>query len=228
MSCRSTFHFLDFHKQMNTQTLLTFTAFAALAIMSPGPSILLTLRNGASFGVRSVMWSALGNICGVFCLSVAAILGLGVLLKSSALLFGAVKIVGALYLFYIGLRQLFGASTVLVSEADDKESSIAPQPKKLYREAFLTAATNPKAILFFTALFPQFVNAHSSLLPQFLILTGIFMAVSYTTHMSYALIASRARNLLQKPSFSKWVSRVVGTAFIGFGTLLLTLRRQSV
>ncbi|SFI13051.1 Threonine/homoserine/homoserine lactone efflux protein [Collimonas sp. OK307] len=213
---------------MNTQTVLTFTAFAALSILSPGPSILLSLRNGATYGPRSVMWSGLGNISGVFCLSTAAILGLGVLLKSSAMLFFAVKICGALYLFYIGIRHLFAGSTGLAYESETGQAGIAPPPpRKLYGEAFLTAATNPKAVLFFTALFPQFINAQAPLLSQFLILMAIFMSLSYATHLSYARIASRARHLLLKPVFAKWVNRVVGAAFISFGSLLLALRRQT-
>ena len=213
---------------MNTQSLLAFAVVAGLAILTPGPSILLTLRNGASFGARSVMWSALGNICGVFCLSTAAILGLGVMLKSSALLFGVVKLIGALYLFYVGVRHLFGRATVLAEESAHSENEPTPSRQALYREAFLTAATNPKAVLFFTALFPQFVNAQAALVPQFFILTGIFMGISYTAHMSYALLASRAKGFLLRPALAKWMNRVVGTVFISFGTLLLTLRRQAV
>ena len=213
---------------MNTQSLLAFAVVAGLAILTPGPSILLTLRNGASFGARSVMWSALGNICGVFCLSTAAILGLGVMLKSSALLFGVVKLIGALYLFYVGVRHLFGHSTVLAEESAHSENEPTPSRQALYREAFLTAATNPKAVLFFTALFPQFVNAQAALVPQFFILTGIFMGISYTAHMSYALLASRAKGFLLRPALAKWMNRVVGTVFISFGALLLALRRQAV
>ena len=212
---------------MNTQSLLAFTVVAGLAILTPGPSILLTLRNGATFGARSVIWSALGNICGVFCLSTAAILGLGVLLKSSALLFGAVKLIGALYLFYVGVRHMFGRTAVLAEESENGRNEPTPRWSALYREAFLTSATNPKAVLFFTALFPQFVNAQVPLLPQFFILTGIFMAISYIAHMSYALLASRAKGFLLKPALAKWMNRVVGTVFISFGALLLALRRQA-
>ena len=212
---------------MNTQSLLTFAVVAGLSALTPGPAILLTLRNGATFGARSVIWSAFGNICGGFCLSTAAILGLGVLLKSSALLFGAVKLIGALYLFYVGVRHLFGRATVLADESNDSQGKAMPRRRALYREAFLTAATNPKAILFFTALFPQFINAQAPLVPQFFILTGIFLTLSYAAHMSYALLASRAKGFLLKPALAKWMNRAVGTVFISFGALLLALRRQA-
>lgn len=150
---------------MNIETILTFSVVAWLAILSPGPAILLALRNGVAFGLRAVTWSSLGNVTGIFGLSAAAMLGLGVLPKSSALLFGTVKLLSALYLFYVGLRHLFGRSSVLSTPADQSAGARMPTPFALYREAFLLAATNPKPMLFFTALFPQFINANAPLLP---------------------------------------------------------------
>ncbi|MET1080794.1 MAG: LysE family translocator [Pseudomonas sp.] len=210
---------------MNPDTLLAYTAVAALAILSPGPAMLLALRNGMSFGVRSVVWSSLGNISALFCLSAAAMLGLGLLLKSSALLFGLVKILGALYLFYIGWRHLFGRASVLGHNPEPEAVPRVPSRYRLFREAFLIAAFNPKPILFFTALFPQFIQAQSPLMPQFFALTGIFMGLSFVTLLGYASVAARARRLLRRGSFSTWLNRAVGTVFISFGVGLLTLRR---
>lgn len=210
---------------MHLQTLATYALVSFLAIASPGPAILLTLRNGANFGASSVLWSGVGNLLGVFCLSLAAIFGLGVVLMSSAALFMVVKFAGAGYLFYVGVRHLFGKSRVLAAALDGKESA-SPGRALLCREAFLTAVTNPKAILFFTALFPQFVDPHASLGQQFFILTLTFMAISYMTHLLYAALASRAMRLLVKPAFARWVDRTVGVAFIAFGSLLLTWRRK--
>ena len=210
---------------MNTETILTFSAVAWLAILSPGPAILLALRNGVAFGLRAVTWSALGNVTGVFMLSAAAMLGLGVLLKSSAILFGAVKLLGALYLFYVGLRHVFGRSSVLSGSAEQSAGAKTPPRFALYREAFLIAATNPKPILFFTALFPQFINANAPLLPQFFVLTGIFMVLSFVTLLGYASVAGGARFFLIRPRVSRWINRVVGGVFISFGAALLALRR---
>ncbi len=212
---------------MNIETILTYLAVASLAILSPGPAILLALRNGIAFGIRSVIWSSLGNVSGIFCLSAAAMLGLGVLLKSSALLFGAVKLLGAMYLFYVGVRHLIGHTSALSQPGSESASGAAPGPSRLYREAFLMAATNPKPILFFTALFPQFINAQAPLLPQFFVLTSIFMTLSFFTLLGYALVGTRARSLLVRPGFAKWVNRFVGTVFISFGAALLALRRPT-
>ena len=211
---------------MQAHTLVAFTAVAAVAILSPGPATLLALRNSMAWGPRTAIWSTLGNVCGLFCLSAAAMLGLGVLLQSSALLFGVVKLLGAGYLFYVGVRQLAGRG-VSLAPADTEAAAARPAPLRLFGEALLTAGTNPKPILFFTALFPQFLDAHAPLLPQFLVLTGLFMALSFTSLVTYALLASRARALLARPRFTLWLNRGVGAVFVGFGAALLTLRRRA-
>lgn len=212
---------------MNLQNLLAFSAVAAVAIVSPGPATLLALRNSVSFGLRTVVWSSLGNVSGLFCLSAAAMLGLGVMLNSSALLFEAVKLLGALYLFYIGARHLFGRARVLAPDTGTSPATARPLRRRLYLEALLTASTNPKPILFFTALFPQFLDAQAPLLPQFFILTGTFMALSFLSLLSYALLAVRARRWLAQPRLALWVDRGVGATFVSFGIALLALRRQA-
>jgi len=212
---------------MPIETILSYSAVAWLAIASPGPAILLALRNGSAFGVRATLWSSLGNITGIFVLSATAMMGLGVLLMSSALLFGVVKTLGALYLFYVGLRHLLGRSSVVNRPSELSDGGTSANPRRLYREGVLLAVTNPKPILFFTALFPQFVNTAAPLLPQFFVLTGIFMALSFITLSAYALVAGRARSLLVKPNIVKWINRVVGSIFISFGAALLALRRQA-
>jgi len=211
---------------MQAHTLIAFTAVAAVAILSPGPATLLALRNSLAWGPRTAIWSTLGNVCGLFCLSAAAMAGLGVVLQSSALLFGIVKLLGAGYLFYVGFRQLTGRGVTLVPPAGEAVAA-PPSRARLFGEALLTAGTNPKPILFFTALFPQFLEARSALLPQFFVLTGLFCALSFASLLGYSLLASRARALLARPRFSLWLSRSVGAIFVGFGTALLTLRRQA-
>lgn len=213
-------------RTMQTQTLIAFTAVAALAIVSPGPATLLALRNSMAYGPRTAVWSSLGNVCGLFALSAAAMLGLGVLLQSSALLFALVKAVGAGYLFYIGARQLLGRGVALAPAVGPAAAS-PPARRRLFLEALLTAATNPKPILFFTALFPQFVDDHAALAPQFFTLTGVVMVLSFTSLITYALLASRARAVFMRPRFSLWLNRTVGAVFVAFGAGLLALRRQA-
>lgn len=211
---------------MDLHALLAFTLVAAIAIASPGPATLMAINNSLAYGPRYAVWSSLGNASGLFCLSAAAMLGLGALLASSEWLFNAVKILGAGYLFYLGAKQLMKKSPMLASDIAAGQVQVKPSRLKLYKSAFLTAATNPKATMFFTALFPQFIDQSAALLPQFLILTAIFMALSLTSLSLYAALASRAKGVLTRPALSRWVSRVVGSTFICFGAAILTMRRQ--
>jgi len=213
---------------MDSHSILAFTLVAAIAIASPGPATLMAINNSLAHGQRSAIWSSLGNASGLFCLSAAAMLGLGALLASSELLFNAVKIVGAGYLFYLGIKQLFKKGPMLAEEHQDDAQKSRPTRRKLFKAAFLTAVTNPKATMFFTALFPQFIDQGAALLPQFLMLTSIFMVLSVSSLTLYAALASRAKGVLTRPAVSRWVSRVVGTTFIGFGTAILTMRRQTI
>ena len=212
---------------MDSHSILTFTLVAAIAIASPGPATLMAINNSLAHGQRSAIWSSLGNASGLFCLSSAAMLGLGALLASSEWLFNAVKFIGAGYLFYLGIRQLFKKGPMLPDGIQDDLKESRPTRSKLYKAAFLTAVTNPKATMFFTALFPQFIDQSTALLPQFLILTSIFMALSVSSLSLYAALASRAKGVLTRPALSRWVSRVVGSTFIGFGAAILTMRRQA-
>lgn len=211
---------------MDSHSLFAFTLVAAIAIASPGPATLMAINNSLAHGQRSAIWSSLGNGTGLFCLSAAAMLGLGALLASSEVLFNAVKILGAGYLFYLGARQLLKKSPMLEQGAAERPAKVRPTPLKLFKSAFLTAVTNPKATMFFTALFPQFIDQGAALLPQFLTLTGIFVALSLTSLSAYAALAARAKGVLTRPSLSRWVNRVVGTTFIGFGAAILAMRRQ--
>ncbi|WP_342624917.1 LysE family translocator [Pseudomonas alkylphenolica] len=212
---------------MDVHSILAYVLVAAIAIASPGPATLMAINNSLAYGPRSALWSSLGNACGLFCLSAAAMLGLGALLASSEWMFSVVKIAGAGYLFYLGAKQLFKKSPMLAADvlADQKVSK--PSRLKLFKSAFLTAATNPKATMFFSALFPQFIDQSGALLPQFLLLTSIFMGLSLTSLSLYAALASRAKGVLKRPRFSLWVNRAVGSTFIFFGAAILTMRRQT-
>lgn len=211
---------------MVPHSILAFTLVAAVSIASPGPATLMAINNTLAHGQRSAVWSSLGNASGLFCLSAAAMLGLGALLASSEWLFNAVKVIGAGYLFYLGARQLFRKSSVLADGIQDNFKKSRPTRSRLFKPAFLTAVTNPKATMFFTALFPQFIDQNATLLPQFLILTSIYMALSVVSLSLYSALASRAKGALTRPELSRWISRVVGSTFIFFGAAILTMRRQ--
>lgn len=206
---------------MNPESTLAFAAVAALFIAAPGPAVLLALRNGLTWGLPAAVWSTLGNITGVFCLSAAAMLGLGVLLQSSEVLFGWVKALGAFYFLWMGVRGLLhGAAPVGAQQPEQPPRPVSRRPQHLYVEALLVAVLNPMPLLFFTALFPQFISAALPLMPQFYWLTSTYMALSFCTLLAYALLATRARHVFQRPLVAVWCHRIVGMLFITFGGAL--------
>ena len=210
---------MDFH------TWFLYVTVAIVAIISPGPAILLAINNSVMYDMKSVAFSTLGNVLGLFTLSSATMLGLGVVLKTSAVLFMAFKIMGAFYLIYIGVKQFRNLSNVF-----DKISLNHQKSKSeyfaLFRKGYLVCVTNPKPIIFFTALFPLFLKPEAALLPQFFILTFTFMTLSYTTLMGYAFFAKNLKSWFASNNRAVWYNRISGIFFIVLGLGLLGLERK--
>lgn len=205
---------------MDLNILLLYTTVAFFYVISPGPAIFLAISNSLSHGIKTVVYSSLGNICGLFLLSAVSMMGLGALLLTSATLFLMVKIIGALYLLYLGYKQIKQAKKLHI----EKSNSRVKPSLGYFREGFFLASTNPKPILFFTALFPQFLQLDGNITLQFFSMTFIFMALSFISLLSYAVIFSRAKNLLSKGNAMVWFHRLTGGIFIGMSVLLMQLK----
>ena len=136
---------------MELHTWILFVTVAMVAIASPGPAILLAINNSVMYDMKAVALSTLGNILGLFTLSSAAMLGLGVVLKTSAVLFMLFKIFGALYLIYIGVKQFRHLSNMFDAISLNQRKSKS-EYFAIFRKGYLVCITNPKPIIFFTAL----------------------------------------------------------------------------
>lgn len=209
---------------MEFDTLLIYLAVSFFYIIGPGPAVFLAMSNGMSYNVNAVVISSLGNITGLFILSSISILGLGTLLLTSASLFLAVKMMGAFYLIFLGIKQ-FRASRSLTSK-QRIDTFRKANNASYFREGLLVAVTNPKPILFFTALFPQFLNIDSAIAPQFFIMTIIFMAISFCSLLSYGLLAKSARHWFSNETKMAWFHKITGGLFISMGVGLLSLKNS--
>ncbi len=207
---------------MDVSTWFLFMMVAIVAVISPGPAILLSLSNSIRFSVSKVVLSSFGNICGLLILSTAAIFGLGAILKTSTTLFLIIKLIGAAYLIYLGIRQWLSKTNFF--DSVEKDITQIKSDKRFFVEGFLIAMTNPKAILFFTALFPQFINTQQALVPQFLIMTFTFMAISFVALVTYGLLATKAKHWLSIGQRAKWFNRTLGSLFVLIGVSLLQLK----
>ena len=198
-----------------------YLALVLVATSTPGPAVLFIMTNATLHGWRKASFAALGNIVGLFCLGILAVTGLGTILKASELVFNVIKYAGAAYLIYLGFKMIFQKSFDLGA----MQNQIVPthvSSGKIFLQALGVAMSNPKAIVFLTALFPQFININAALIPQFSMLIATLMIFSFSFLMFYALLAHSVKNWLAKPNRIKTVNRTSGSIFIGFGILLAT------
>jgi threonine/homoserine/homoserine lactone efflux protein len=198
-----------------------YLTLVIVATSTPGPAVLFVMTNSTLHGRRKAVFAALGNIVGLFCLGIIAVTGLGTILKTSEIIFSIIKYAGAAYLIYLGLKLVFQKSLDLTT-MQNQLISTGVSSQKIFFQAFCVALSNPKAIVFLTALFPQFVNINEALIPQFSILIATLMIFSFSFLMFYALLAHQAKTFLNKPNRIKAFNRASGSIFICFGVLLAT------
>lgn len=206
---------------MTVESWIIYLVLVTAATATPGPAILFIITNSTSYGWKRAIWAALGNIVGLFCLGIIAITGLGTILNTSVVFFNILKYAGAAYLIYLGLK-------ILLQKELDLSSINAPahstdiSSRKIFLQALAVAISNPKAIVFLTALFPQFINIEQTLIPQFSILIITLMSFSFFFLMLYAFGAQRMKIWLNKSERITLFNRASGSIFIGFGLLLAT------
>ena len=206
---------------MTIQSWIIYLTFVLVATATPGPAVLFITTNSMLHGWQKSIFAALGNIVGLFCLGIIAITGLGAILKTSVVIYSVVKYVGAAYLVFLGLKMFFQGNTEFKElNPIGKPATISSQ--KLFLQAFGVAISNPKAIMFLTALFPQFIDIGTPVIQQFSVLIITLMAFSFSFLLFYSVLAHQAKGWLSKPRRLKAVNRMSGTIFIGFGIILAT------
>lgn len=216
---------------MHFSNWLVFCGVALLVTFTPGPAVLLAISNAIAEGPKRAMISSLGNATGLFIVSGIAMAGMGVVLATSATAFMLLKLAGALYLIYLGIKQWRSKGSILQTPAAGApgNGSGAGQPAwRLFRQGLTVALTNPKAILFFSALFPQFLTTDAPVFGQFAILTATFAACAMLAHAFYASLARLLKSQFASPRRTRWFNRVSGAAFVLLGLSLLKLRSKTV
>ena len=203
---------------------LIFLGVCIIATASPGPAVFLAIKNGAKYGYGNAIAGVIGNVSAMLTLASISAAGLGALILASSTLYTSIKIIGGLYLVYLGLRALI-SSPGSPNQCLESCSSLVPKRATLFRESYLVGISNPKAIAFYTALFPQFIDLTEPVLPQFALLASVFAACSFTFLMLYVLLASQLKRHLEKDKVSSWVNRVTGGVFVGFGVAMVSSNR---
>lgn len=205
---------------MTLSTYLLYVAAVFLLIVTPGPTMLMCMTNSVNHGARSAMTSVTGATTAVLGVMVLSAMGLGALLATSETAFTVAKVMGAAYLIWLGVKT-FRSDVVLQLDKP------APSGRSFYLQGFLVGASNPKAVLFFAAFFPQFLNPAEPIVPQFAILASTFVAFEFAVLTLCALGVARLVPLLKSSGPVKWINRICGGLFTLMGGLLLLTRRQA-
>lgn len=207
---------------LGTQNLLVFAGTGILLNLTPGQDTMYILARSVAQGRRAGMLSVLGISSGTFVHTVAAALGLSAVLATSALAFSVVKLTGAAYLVYLGMRLLLHRS----QPAQQQLEGAAGDSWAIYRSGFLTNLLNPKVALFFLAFLPQFVAPSANSRPMtFLFLGAIFMTTGTIWCFVLAWFGSVISGRLRaRPSTRSVLERATGAVFVGVGVKLAASR----
>lgn len=208
---------------MSLETWLLFSAAALVVILIPGPLSLLMIGNSLNYGLRRSYPAFLGGVSASICLLSASALGLGALLMASQEWFNALKIAGALYLFYLAW-QSWQQSRQPAHAPDVPDALPAPRFGALFWRAFALGASNPKDILFFAAFLPQFLSAQQPLLGQLLILIATWAVLDLLCKLAYGLGAHGAARYLRSGRGQSWFNRISAGLFGGAGAASLLSR----
>ncbi|MEN6453337.1 MAG: LysE family translocator [Prolixibacteraceae bacterium] len=202
---------------MTFEYFLAYFIILFIATITPGPNSLLAINHGINHGFIRTIYSGLGNLIGNLLMALISILGLGAVLIASGLIFNIVKWIGIIYLVFIGLKLIFEPIKTESSNNGSNKTRSYKSKSRLFIDGFVIAIGNPKGILFFTALFPQFINVKYGTVSGFMIIFITLGIVAFGCYMLYAICGAKLNGLFELQSSRKLFNRIVGSIFIGTG-----------
>ena len=214
-------------------TLFFLTTFVISA--TPGPNMLLAFQHGLNHGVKRTLWTLAGLSFGLFLLLLSALLGLDIISRQFPWLLTLIKVVGALYLLYLGAKSwqthkqdsklLDAVPTANIDSLDHHRNAAAAKfshsPLSLFRIGMWVSLSNPKAILFFAAFFPKFINFSAPLVVQYIWLTiGFFVSETFW-QLIYTFGGKKLAKWLATGQRLLWLNRICGLIFVAIALALL-------
>ena len=203
---------------MNLEHYLAFIAITVILFLSPGPSVILIINNGFKYGFKLAAIGVLGNVVAFQFLMIISATGLGAILAASKDFFIILKVLGATYLIYLGCK--LWLSSVPDKIKNNSTSFALRSRSELFKEALLVTITNPKALVFVSALLPQFINVERALLTQIMLLCITTAIIHFGVYLIYAMLTSRVNHLLENSTNRKIFNKLSGSIFIFFAIAL--------
>ena len=204
---------------MPLETWAAFVAASAILLIIPGPTILLVVSYALGQGWRTALPMAFGVALGDFTAMTLSMLGIGALLAASATVFTILKIVGAGYLVYLGIKLFRAGGSLSAQPRTDVVSA-----SRMAAHAWLVTALNPKSITFFVAFLPQFLDRHADFFTQMFIFEATFLLLAFANAFGYALVAARARAVVRNERAIRVLNRTGGTLLVGAGIATVAMR----
>ncbi len=209
---------------MNWTVWWLFVPTQTVLCLTPGPAVLLVLATALRRGPRASAASTLGILSANTIYFALSATGLGALLLASYRIFFLVKWAGAAYLIYLGVKALLSKSNSLARS--EVAAGANRSSHRLFVDGLLLQLSNPKAIVFFAALLPQFIDPKGDLVMQVVVLGTTSVVIESLVLLCYGIAAGRAMAVARQPRYATWANRVSGVLLIGAGSGLAALRRS--
>ncbi|TMU92930.1 LysE family translocator [Streptomyces sp. DASNCL29] len=211
---------------VSTESILAFAAMSLLVIVIPGPSVLFVVGRALAYGRRTALETVLGNVVGCYLAVIAVAWGLGALVESSAAVFMGVKLAGAAYLVHLGVQAFRHRGDMRVTDMAAPARAQRGDLRTIL-DGILVGVTNPKGIVFFAAVLPQFVNHSAGHLPlQMMVLGLVPVTIGMITDTLWGLGASAARSWFARSDRRlSMVGGAGGLAMIGLGVTVAATGR---
>ncbi|HTS86175.1 MAG TPA: LysE family transporter [Usitatibacter sp.] len=208
---------------MSTTVWLTYFLATIVLSLTPGPGVFSSISSGLNHGFRVGLWNGVGMQAANAILVAIVSLGLGAILLASEALFSALKWLGVAYLIYLGVVTWRSKPQGFVRDREDR----ARTPREVFWRGFLVNITNPKGIIFFAAILPQFIDMARPQLPQYAIFAATTFSVDVVAMAGYTALAAKVFTVMRDPRRLRWINRTLGGAFIAAGLALAGFRRAS-
>ena len=184
--------------------------------MTPGMCMTLAMSLGITIGVRKTFWMMYGELLGVATVAIASVLGVATIMTAMPQLFQGFKILGALYLLYVGINMWRAKGKMSIDTS--KPNDVSRQ--SLFAQGFVTAIANPKGWAFMVSLLPPFISVEYALAPQLLVLLGVIMVSEFVCMLAYATGGKSLRLFLARGDNIKWMNRIAGSLMAAVGVWL--------
>lgn len=209
---------------MELSVWITYFIATIILSVSPGPGVFSSISSGLHHGFRLGLWNSVGMQAANMIVVGIVSLGLGAMMLASETLFTLVKWLGVAYLIYLGVVTWRAPAQGFHDDSDDD----AQTARDVFMRGFFVNLTNPKGIIFFAAILPQFIDVARAQMPQYAILAGTTFAVDLVVMWGYTALAAKVLRLMRDPAHLRWVNRGLGGAFVTAGVALASFRRAVV